>query len=151
MSLQLFGHPFSFDGHLMGPMQSIVFDACRPEDARDPTSNGNRATGQRRASSAPFLTVSRRPEPHSVRSTPGSTMPWRGENGQPVMLSRWPTLPPRLRCSTLTGRTRSAKIALHSGPIAHACLRVPRLPAASTTPVPIGASSHSELLIGTDT
>jgi glutathione S-transferase len=25
-----------FDSHVMGPMQNIVLDACRPEDARDP-------------------------------------------------------------------------------------------------------------------
>ena len=79
-----------FDSHVMTPMQSIVSNAIRPEDSRDPF-------GVSRARS------------DLKRSTPGLTILWPGANGQPGILSHWPTQPPHRRCSTPTGRTPSAR------------------------------------------
>ena len=120
-----------FDSRVMGPMQAVVFERAAPKKLA-------------------IRMASRRPEPHSIRSMPGLTMPWRGANGQPAMLLRSLTQPPRLRCSAPTGCTRSATIVPRSRPIAHAWSRVPLLPAASTPPVPIGRSFRSAPPIGTD-
>ena len=119
-----------FDSHVMGPMQAIVLDSLRPEEARDPY-------GVKQA-----------------RTVLDTIYAWLdhalgGRQWAAAMLSRWRTQLPRLRCSMPTGRTRSARIAPCLRPIAHACSRAHRLRAASTTLVPIGPSSLLAPLIET--
>src|SRR4051812_15002084 len=67
------------------------------------------------------------------------------------MGSAWRIARPRPRCSTPTGRTRSARRTATCGPIGSGFWRGPRLPARSTRPGPIAGTSRSARPTGTDT
>ena len=120
-----------FDCHVMGPMQAIVLDARRPEDARDPY-------GVAQARTALDTIYGWLDHELAGREwAAGDAFTLADAAAAPALFSP-------------TGRTRLARIARHSGPIAHGCSRGPRLPAASRRRVRIGASSRLVRLIGTD-
>src|SRR5262245_55050034 len=89
------------DLYVMTPMQKIVGDRLR------------------RAGEIPK--ESPMPAPASRSLTVGWRKSWPGASGRPASTSRWPIAPPRPRCSTPTGRSRSMTGSSMSAATVRAC------------------------------